>query len=66
MAEPAGWSEREAAVQLRDESDASGGCLPSLTLIVGRGVCRAQSTHKRRQAERRRLKKSRQRDRLDA
>jgi hypothetical protein len=32
--EPAGWSERKAAVQLRDKSDVSGGCLPSLTLIV--------------------------------
>ena len=34
-AEPAGWSEREAAVTLRDKPNASGGCLPSLTLIVG-------------------------------
>ena len=31
----AGWSEREAAVYLRDKSNVSGGCLPSLTLIVG-------------------------------
>src|ERR1039458_4920491 len=34
--QPAGWSEREAAAWLRDKSDISGGCLPSLTLNVGR------------------------------
>src|SRR5260370_8157365 len=32
--EHAGWSEREAAVSLTGKSDVSGGCLPSLTLIV--------------------------------
>jgi len=32
--EPAGWSERESAVQIRDKSDTIGGCLPSLTLSV--------------------------------
>ena len=32
--EPAGWSEREAAVELRDKCNVSGGCLPSLTLNV--------------------------------
>jgi len=32
---PAGWSEREAAVQPRQQSDVSGGCFPSLTLSVG-------------------------------
>jgi hypothetical protein len=31
---PAGWSEREAAVQLTHKFNASGDCLPSLTLIV--------------------------------
>jgi hypothetical protein len=36
IAEPAGWSEREAAVQLRYESDLSSGYLPSLTLNVER------------------------------
>ncbi len=29
-----GWSERKAAVSLKDKSNISGGCLPSLTLIV--------------------------------
>ena len=33
---PAGWSEREAAVTLREKSNVSGRCLPSLTLIVRR------------------------------
>ena len=32
---PAGWSEREAALSLRDKSSVSSGCLPSLTLNVG-------------------------------
>ena len=32
--QPGGWTEREAAVQLRDKSDASDGCPQSLTLNV--------------------------------
>jgi hypothetical protein len=39
VAQPAGWSEREAAVWLRDKPDIRGGCLPSLTLT---GQCREQ------------------------
>src|ERR1017187_2546103 len=39
---PAGWSEREAAVWLRDRSNVIGGCLPSLTLTVGRNVLPAE------------------------
>src|ERR1051326_5370768 len=38
VARPAGWSEREAAVQLGHESNVSGGCLPSLTLTLGRSM----------------------------
>ena len=33
------WSERESAVWLRDQSDVSNGCLPSLTLNVGPLAC---------------------------
>jgi hypothetical protein len=33
--QPTEWSEREATVQVRHKSDASGGCLPSLTLTLG-------------------------------
>jgi hypothetical protein len=32
--QPAGWSEREAAVRLRDKPNVRSGCLPSLTLNV--------------------------------
>jgi hypothetical protein len=42
---PAGWSEREAAGHLRYKFNASGGCLPSLTLNVGRLGAHETSHH---------------------
>ena len=65
---PPGWSEREAAAELRDKSNVRGGCLPSLTLnvmtrllitglltgiLIGTAGCRRQSDSSVTQPERR-------------